>query len=1539
LSYESKVNMSNLLGTTIGRYQLQNLLGRGGMAEVYKAHHLKLDRDVAVKVMLGHIAERPDLITWFEHEAMTVARLRHPNIVQVYDFDIASDMRYLVMEFIAGKALNEELQKRKKEGQLLTLAEVVRIFDALTAAVAYAHSRGVIHRDLKPANVMFTAEGQVVLTDFGVAYLSTSTTLATPGLIVGTPSYMSPEQGRGAAVDPRSDIYTLGIILFELVTGQLPFTAANPYGIIQQHLIAPFPSPTKLNPALPSAIEEIILKATQKDPVQRYDSALELSKDLNQALGTTTEEIKVKTALSSFQTKATVVFSNEAATDAQATIALPSCPYRGLFAFQEADAAFFFGRDEVIDRLAQAIERRSFIALTGPSGSGKSSVALAGLIPHLRQAENLRQKQGTAWFIANLRPGANPFHSLAAALLPLLEPNLNAADHTVAVHRLTAELTVGKTNLTNLVKQILQTKPGFGRLLLVIDQFEELHTLCKDVDVRQRFINLLLDATASTQGQLSPLTLLATLRADFLGLMMTHRTLATALREAMLLLGPMTREELAQAIEGPAQKLGVAFEPGLIARILDDVGEEPGNLPLLEFALTLLWEQQEKNLLTHQAYEVLGRVEGSLARYADDVYDQLNESEQEQARKVFIQLVQPGQGTEDTRRVAKREELGEADWALAQKLAQTRLVVVDLDATGEETVDVVHEALLRSWWPLREWMNADRAFRAWQERLRLELNQWVITDRDTGTLLRGAPLAEAQNWLAQREPQLSQAECFFIEEGVAQQERELAEKEAQQRRELAQAQALAEAETCRAEAQTKFAKDMHRRAWYISGALVLVVIAAFVAFMQRNTALAQERLADSRRLVAQSNFFNQGPLDLALLLSLEANRVEDTLETRGGLLKALNASPNLRTYLRLPAQMYTLAASPDGKTLATGGCGAFKGQQIYRNCTEGMIFLWDLATQQLRGSPFKGHEKVILSLAFSPNGKLLASGSEDQTINIWDVKSGKVLQTLKEHKGPVQTLAFSPDGKTLASGSVDQTLILWDVKTGKMLDSPLTEHTDTIWSIAFSPDGKLLASGSRDKTLIFWDVAKRKPLGKPLPQAGFLRSVTFSPDGKYLAVGGEDTNVTLWDVAKQQIVGQPLVGHTSTVYDLAFSPDSKLLISASADKTLLLWDVETLKRVAPPFTGHNQQVFNVVFNADNQTIASIADDNSLILWDIGAQQRLGKTLEGHKALVNSVTFSPAGNLLASASDDQTLILWDTVKQQQVGKPLKGGHGYLASVAFSPDGKLLAVGNEDATITFWDVATQKLIGKPLKGHTAAVFSVAFSPDGQTLASGSFDQTIRFWEVATQKPLGSALKGHTDEVYSVAFSPDGQILVSGSADNTVRLWDVTTRQEIGSPLEGHSDKVYAVAFSPDGQTLASGGADTQIILWKRASLQMQNLPLRGHMDTVTSLSFSPDGQTLASGSNDKTLLLWDVSTQQMIGGAIRGHTDAISSVAYHPDGKIIASGGADQTVILWDVDLEAWKQAACKLANRNLTAAEWNQYLAKEPYLPTCATLPK
>jgi hypothetical protein len=321
--------------------------------------------------------------------------------------------------------------------------------------------------------------------------------------------------------------------------------------------------------------------------------------------------------------------------------------------------------------------------------------------------------------------------------------------------------------------------------------------------------------------------------------------------------------------------------------------------------------------------------------------------------------------------------------------------VVDLDPAGEETVDVVHEALLRSWWPLREWMNADRAFRAWQERLRLELNQWVVTDRDTGALLRGAPLAEAQNWLAQREPQLSQAECFFIEEGVAQQERELAEREAQQRRELAQAQALAEAETHRAEAQTKFAKDMRRRAWYISGALVLVVIAAFVAFMQRNTALAQERLADSRRLVAQSNFLSQGPLDLALLLSLEANRVENTLETRGGLLKALNASSNLRTYLRLPAQMYTLAASPDGKTLATGGCGAFKGQQIFRNCTEGMIFLWDLETQQLRGSPFKGHEKVVLSLAFSPNGKLLASGSEDQTINIWDVKSGKVLQTLK----------------------------------------------------------------------------------------------------------------------------------------------------------------------------------------------------------------------------------------------------------------------------------------------------------------------------------------------------------------------------------------------------------------------------------------------------------------------------------------------------------------------------------------------------------------
>jgi hypothetical protein len=457
------------------------------------------------------------------------------------------------------------------------------------------------------------------------------------------------------------------------------------------------------------------------------------------------------------------------------------CPYRGLAAFREEDAPFFFGREGFVERLVESVKGRSVMtAVVGPSGCGKVSTVFAGLLPRLRDEGG--------WLIAGFRPGSQPFRAQAAALLPFLEREGAGQG--------------GELTLEQAVGHVLEDSRGVSRLLLVVDQFEELYTLCPDPEVRRRFLDELLAAVGG-HGTLGPLggrfKLLLTLRADFMGQALAHRPFADVLQDASLLLGPMTREELRAAIERPALKQGVLLETGLVERILDDVGEEPGNLPSLEFALTLLWGEESYGWLTHAAYERIGRVEGALARYADEVYETLGESQQESARRVLAQLVQPGEGTEDTRRLATRAELGEENWRVVQHLADQRLVVTGRDPAGGETAELGHEAMIQGWEQLRAWIQADRAFRTWQERLRAALRAWEAAGGDDGALLRGAPLAEAEGWFAERETELSAGEQAFVQAAMALRERRAAEREARRQRELDAARKLAETERARAE--------------------------------------------------------------------------------------------------------------------------------------------------------------------------------------------------------------------------------------------------------------------------------------------------------------------------------------------------------------------------------------------------------------------------------------------------------------------------------------------------------------------------------------------------------------------------------------------------------------------------------------------------------------------------------------------------------------------------------------------------------------------
>ncbi len=574
------------------------------------------------------------------------------------------------------------------------------------------------------------------------------------------------------------------------------------------------------------------------------------------------------------------------------------------------------------------------------------------------------------------------------------------------------------------------------------------------------------------------------------------------------------------------------------------------------------------------------------------------------------------------------------------------------------------------------------------------------------------------------------------------------------------------------------------------------------------------------------------------------------------------------------SSIYSVAFSPDGKVLATSD-------------TNGEICLWQVADgKQLL--TFTGHAGWVRSIAFSPDGSTLESGSTDQTVKLWEVSTGQCLKTLQGHTAWVRAVAFSPDGQILASSGDDQTVRLWDANTGQCLKT-LQGHTNWVWSVAFSPDGQTLASSGDDQTVRLWDADTGQCLKTLQGHTNWVWSVAFSPQGTTLASGSNDQTVKLWNVSTGQCL-KTLQGHTAWVRAVAFNPDGQTLASSGDDRTVRLWEVST-GQCLKILQGHTNWVLSIAFSPDGQTLASGCDDQTVNLWDISTGRCL-RALQGYSNEVWAVAFSPDGQTLASGCDDQTVRLWN-VSTGQCHKTLRGHTHRVRTATFSPDGRTFASSCEDGTVNLWDISIGQC-HKTLRGHTKWVRSVNFSPDGHTLASGSDDQTVKLWNVSTGRILRTL--GHSDGVWSVAFSPQGTMLASGCNDETVRLWDVSTGQ-CRKTLQGHTSWVMSVAFSPDGQTLASSGVDKTVRLWDVSTDQCLKT-FQGHTNWVVSVVFSPDGKTLASASIDHTVKVWDVSTGQCL-KTLQGHTHWIRSVTFSPDGQTLASGGADETVKLWDV----------------------------------------
>ncbi|MGB7445270.1 MAG: CHAT domain-containing protein [Coleofasciculaceae cyanobacterium] len=1146
-------------------------------------------------------------------------------------------------------------------------------------------------------------------------------------------------------------------------------------------------------------------------------------------------------------------------------LVMPSCPYRGLSAFQEADAPFFFGREAFVQRLVEALPHQPLISVIGPSGSGKSSIVFAGLIPRLRQSNS--------WLIVSFRPGDCPFLRLAEQFVPLLEPQLSETEQQIKINQLATEFRQQDRRLVEIVEGILEEHPQVEKLLLVADQFEELYTLCSDQDERQRFLDRLL----AIVNQASRFSLVLTLRADFLEYALAYRPWADALRRfPPELLGSMNRRELEVAVEMPATQLGVEIESGLAERILNDVSEEPGHLPLLEFALTLLWEQsildlrvpiekqdgtkphqptkkskignpKSKIILTHAAYEAIGGVKQALVSYAERVYRTLEPQEQQQVQQIFLQLVHPGEGTADTRRLATRTEVGQNHWNLVARLADTRLVVSRQDqVTGEETVEVIHETLIQQWQRLRQWLDNDRRFRTWQERLRTLLRQWETNNCDQEVLLRGTPLLEAQDWYTQRQNQLSPTEQNFIQASL----------------------------TLRSQEQSA-RKGMQRKVTLaIIGTLMGGVILAGTATWNFHNARMIAQSADASELLTSHQELE------ALLEALKAGRQLQKSEelqqviavkpdTRMRVIAALQqAVYRVREYNRLEGNnqsVISVSFSPDDQLLAT-------------TVDDNTIKLWRADGKLLK--TITGHKDRVRSVRFSPDGKLLASASYDHTLKLWRT-DGSLLQTFRGHRDKVSSVSFSPDGQTLASASADGTVKLWQLD-GKLLNT-LKGHRLWVKGVSFSRDGQTLASAGADQKIKLWHRDGR--LLKTLEgHKGEIYSVNFSPVGQTLISASADGTVKIWQLDGTLL--KTLTEHEASVWDASFRPDGQIFASASADGTIKLWQHDGT--LLTSLKGHKGEIYTVSFSSDGQTLASASADTTVKLWHPDG----GKlpTLEGHRDWVWGVSFSPDGQILASASSDDTVKLWQ--RDGTLIKTLVGHQGKVLDISFSRDGQILASAGDNGVIKLWQSDGKKL--QTLKGHSRKVWKVSFSQDGRTLASASDDGTVKLW--SRDGNLLETLVTDGGKVWSVSFSPDGKVLASAHHDHTVKLW----RRDgvLLRTLRGHTLWVWDVSFSPDGQILASAGADGTVKIWQRDGTLLKTL--KGHTDYVSSVSFSPDGQILASSSADGTVKLWSVNGTLL--KTLRRNSVGVSDVSFSPVGQILASAHGDWTVTLWNLNLE-------------------------------------
>ena len=1141
-----------------------------------------------------------------------------------------------------------------------------------------------------------------------------------------------------------------------------------------------------------------------------------------------------------------------------------ACPFKGLARFEPSDAEFFFGRERLVAELVTHLVGAGLVGVVGASGSGKSSLIRAGLLPAVRDGV---LPGSDRWRQLIIRPGEYPMRELGPAL-----------------------------------------GAGEERLLLAVDQFEEVFTACRDEDERAAFLASLVELAQVSDGRA---TVVVCVRADYYGHCAADPGLAGLLAANHILVGPMSAEELRRAIELPARRAGLQLEPGLAEAMIAEVAEEPGGLPLLSCALLESWERRSGRTLTVTAYQQTGGVRGAVARLAERAWRQLDPEEQAVARRVLLRLTGPGEGDAVVRRRVPLSEFAAGDdergRLVLDALANQRLL-----SMGEDGVEVAHEALLREWPRLRGWLEEDVQGRVLHRHLIGAAQAWDGSGRDPGELYRGARLTAALDWAHSHREDLNELERAFLDASRAAAEQDMADA----RR--------------RAEQEARTSRRLRGLVAGLAAVLAMALVAGGLALSLRGRAERQALVADAGRLGALA--LTEDQLDRSLLLARQAVALNDSLETRGDLLAALLRSPAATEIMRPGLDgINPIDLSPDGRLLAMGD-GA------------GRVEVFDIRTRRSLPGDIRSRTPIN-DLAFSPDGSLLAvaTGPGGGLVQLWDVRTTALRHQLRTaiYAAVVQ---FSADGQTLVTLSADEGdtpsglgnnfLTRWDVDTGRRVKGPVRVSSFGGETLIATPDGARLVALSAAEAVVVAAKTLQPVRRVPRTPGSVHPLAALHPGGRTLALGLDSGAVELLDLStgRRRTLGRQETG----VIAVEFSPDGATLATGGVDGTVTVWDVAS-GEVREAFEGHEGRigVRGLRFSRDGRTLYS-AGPSSVIAWDVVGSDRLGRRFSfSTTPTPPAFAISPDGSVLATPDGKRSdhIALRDLRSLKQTRPPLAPGIGRISAMAFGPDGKRLAVGGEGPAPVLVDVASGMVTRRMTGGHEDGFQWAAFDPKGQRLLTGGYDRRAIVWEVETGKQLLEVRHPGDDDLNdtAAAWSPDGTMVATAGGDGLVALWRVSDGKQLARL---QVDPVWApsVAFSPDGSLIAAGGSiDKQVTLWDVNTHKLVGrLP---HPTVLARLAFDPGGKTLATATIHGTARLWDVASRRQIGLALPGPS-VFANVGFDLNGNRLVTLYEDGTGVVWDVDPDHWKQRACSVASRSLTREEWAELLPGRSYQPAC-----